>query len=108
MGITSVKAIDYIGAHIGMLPDVAMYCFIGASINELVDIAETGIGDSIPFLIVLGVTLCLSIIGIVTISYFAKQKFDKMVNNLNSGHNANNKDDDDHTVMSEMQIVSVR
>eukprot|EP00483_Globobulimina_turgida_P008503 UN08520 len=47
MGLTSVKLIDYIFAHIGMIPDVAVYCFIGGSISEIIDIAETGFADHV-------------------------------------------------------------
>lgn len=112
MGITSVKSIDYILAHIGMMPDVCIYCFIGASISDIIEIAETGIADNVPFLIVLAITLCLSIIGIIFISYYAKQKFDKMVrelnndNNMESDHDAS--DNTDHAAVSEMQIISIR
>ena len=103
MGITSARSIDYIFAHIGMMPDVAMYCFIGASISEMVEIAETGIGDNMSFLIVMVVTLLLSIIGIVFISYYAKKKFDKMVSNINGDNQ-----DCNRSMASEMQIVSIK
>jgi len=78
MGITSVRLMDYILAHTGMIPDVAVYAFVGGSISTIIEIADTGIGDNIVFMIVLGSTLIISICGMITISCYAKKKFVKL------------------------------
>eukprot|EP01083_Nonionella_stella_P000729 2084_1 len=79
MGLTSVTLMDYVLAHTGMIPNVVLGCFIGGSVSELVSIAETGVGDNQVFMIVLISTLAISIVGMITISCFAKKKFDRMV-----------------------------
>eukprot|EP01084_Bolivina_argentea_P276530 471861_1 len=100
MGLTSVRLIDYIFAHLGMIPDTAVYCFIGGSISEIVEIAQTGVVDNIAFITILIITLVISIIGMITISYFAKKKWNKMVKHIKDKKPAY----DDETV-SEMQTV---
>ena len=82
MGMTSVRLVDYVLAHFGMIPDIAVYCFVGGGISEIILIAETGLRDHIVFIVVLTTTLALSIIGMLIISYFAKKRFDKMVREL--------------------------
>jgi len=108
MGLTSVRLIDYILAHIGMIPDIAVYCFIGGSISEIVDIAQTGVGDNIAFIIVLCTTLIISIIGMIIISYYAKKRFDQMVKTVKSMRVESDSFDlyDDDDMCSEMRVIN--
>ena len=91
------------------IPDIAVYCFIGGSISEMVDIAKTGVGDNVAFIVVLCVTLVISIIGMITISYYAKKKFDRMVKEVRSMRIESDSfvfdDDGEDGACSEMQII---
>eukprot|EP00485_Elphidium_margaritaceum_P017422 CAMPEP_0202729006 /NCGR_PEP_ID=MMETSP1385-20130828/185914_1 /ASSEMBLY_ACC=CAM_ASM_000861 /TAXON_ID=933848 /ORGANISM="Elphidium margaritaceum" /LENGTH=110 /DNA_ID=CAMNT_0049395259 /DNA_START=665 /DNA_END=997 /DNA_ORIENTATION=- len=71
-------------ANIAMLPDITIFCFVGGSISSLIEIANTGVTSNIALVIVLGVTLAVSIIGMIVISYYAKKKFDSMAQKINS------------------------
>ena len=56
--------VQWIGWIASQIPDIALYCFIGGSLSEIIDIAETGLTDRTAFIVVLAVTLVLSIIGV--------------------------------------------
>ena len=60
-------------------------------------------------MVVLSVTLIVSIIGMITMSYYAKKKFDKMVKEIKSMRVESDSfvfSDDDDGICSEMQIIS--
>ena len=69
---------------------------------EIIDIVETGVTNNIAFVTVFVITLVISIIGIIVISYCAKQKWDTMVESIN---NKGTLDSDDE-LASEMQIMN--
>lgn len=90
------------------IPDIAVYCFIGGSISEIVDIAQTGVGDNIAFIVVLCTTLIISIIGMIIMSYYAKKRFDKMVKKVKSMRVESDSFDlyDDDDMCSEMRVLN--
>ncbi len=102
VGLTSVRLIDYVIAHLGMIPGIALFCFIGGSVAEIIDIVETGITNNIAFVTVFIITLVISIIAIILISYCAKKKWDSMVESINN----RGKLDSDAEIASEMQIMN--
>ena len=142
MGITSVRLMDYVLAHIGMvcicyylivylfvynylkifyslnhfvccvlikIPDITVYAFVGGSISTIIEVADTGIGDNFVFMIVLGSTLTLSIIGMIVISCYAKKKFKKLKQEMmEKEHVSDNEYENENDLeMDDMKCTSV-
>merc|ERR1712154_296066 len=79
MGITSVKLMDFICAHPGMLPETIICCFIGGTNAHIYDLKSDGKGKGKMLLIIIAIIGTLvAICGIVYISKLAKKEFNKL------------------------------
>eukprot|EP01083_Nonionella_stella_P161961 531156_1 len=80
MGITSIKLRDYMIAHLGMIPETIIGCFIGGSIAHVYQLSQAtqsakGQAPLIAFCVIGTVMSCC---GIVCISRVAKKQFDDL------------------------------
>lgn len=88
MGITSVQLKDYCLAHIGMLPETIIFCFIGGTIANIYQLTQKN-GDHKTKILMITVTVIGTIIamcGIIYVSKMAKKEFDKLTEQLPDGH----------------------
>jgi uncharacterized membrane protein YdjX (TVP38/TMEM64 family) len=77
LGITSVKARDYIIGMVGMLPGTLVYVFIGTTISDIADTAKGKSENNTVILVFLIVGSILGCAGIVWISVVAKRKLNE-------------------------------
>merc|ERR1712154_758920 len=83
MGITSVKLMDFICAHPGMLPETIMCCFIGGSIANIYQLKSANAKSSTLLIIIAVIGTVIAICGIVYISKMAKKEFNKLSADVN-------------------------
>lgn len=80
MGITSVKLKDYCLAHIAMLPETIICCFLGGTISHIYQLTQQNHNKSIKalFIIITIIGTLIAFCGIYSISKVAKKEFDKL------------------------------
>ena len=79
MGITSVKASDYILGCVGMIPGTLVFVFIGTTISDIADTAKGKSENATVILIFFIVGSILGCAGIVWISVVAKRKLNELL-----------------------------
>ena len=76
-GVTSMKFRHYFIALVGLVPGTVLYCFIGATAGSLTESRNAVSGPLAIVSLVVGSVLGL--LAIISVSYYAKREFNRII-----------------------------
>lgn len=83
MGCTSVLFIDFLMGGIGMVPNIFAYCFVGASVERIVEVTALDAGSNQNLLILTVVGLIMILIAFSYIAWIAKREIQSLTDETN-------------------------